>query len=103
MANKSIRLSDGTNWLFPQSATLIPKTRGAGDDLNSLYNDYDSGFYQITTGVTNSPATWCKLIVIGGTGCMQFVVNVGTIFFRMYTGSPLAWSPWRYVSGTLLS
>lgn len=103
MANKIIRLSDGADWLFPQAVGVIPKTLGAGDDLNNLYNDYDSGFYRINSGVANSPQDWCRLIVIGGSGCAQLIITPSNLWYRMYTGSPLAWSSWRYLTGTIQS
>ena len=103
MANKSIRLKDGNDNLYPQSTTLIPRTLTSGDDLNNLYNDYDSGFYRINSGVAHSPQDWCRLIVIGGSGCAQLVITPSTLYYRMYTGSPLAWSSWRSLTGTIVS
>ena len=69
---------------------------GSGDNLNNLTGKSSTGVYYISTGVSNSPVDWATLLVIGGIGTSQIIFNVNTIYMRMYTGSPLAWSAWRY-------
>lgn len=100
MANQVIRMTDGTNNLYPIASKLVPKVLGSGDNLNTLYSLEDSGFYQITTGVANAPVTWCKLIVIGGAGCAQLIIEGNALYYRMYTGNPARWTSWRYLAGT---
>lgn len=73
------------------------RTLGSDDDLNNLNQNYHSGFYFITTGVTNAPETWCRLIVIGGSGCSQIVLCTDHIYVRMQTGNPLNWTGWQRI------
>lgn len=105
MANKSIRLSDGTDTLYPVACNFYPRLLSSGDDLNNLNTVSSSGFYYIQGGVSHSPQDWCALIVIGrdGGGCTQIAVSSVNLFYRQYTGNPLSWSTWRYLTGTNVS
>jgi hypothetical protein len=72
----------------------------AGADLNDYKGIYNSGLYEITNGVANTPQAWTWLIVIGGTGTAQIVVGQNVIYVRCYTGTPLAWTVWRKITLT---
>lgn len=63
-------------------------------DLNDYKGIDAAGFYFISTGVQNTPANWSWLIVIGGSGTTQIVIQTNAIYVRAYTGSPLAWTTW---------
>ena len=71
---------------------------GSGDNLNNLTGNDKAGFYQITTGVTNAPASWSWLLVLSGAGTAQIVFDSTKIYSRVLTGSPLAWTAWKSVT-----
>ena len=104
MANKSIRLSDGTNSLYPIASNMLARSLSSGDDLNTLVSSDNSGFYYIGGGVSHAPQDWCALIVIARMtgGCTQIAISSNNLFYRQYTGSPLAWSSWRVLTGTVV-
>lgn len=105
MANKIIRLGDGTDALYPIASKMLARSLSSGDDLNTLVSSDDSGFYYIGGGVSHAPQDWCALIVIARMtgGCTQIAISASNLYYRQYTGSPLAWTSWRYVTGTIQS
>ena len=78
-----------------QCLTTTPVIITSGKDLN----DYKSnGLYIIQSGVTNAPASWCALLVIGAPtayGVHQLAFSFSAFYVRSYTGSPMAWTNWR--------
>ena len=78
-----------------QCLTTTPGIITSGRDLN----DYKSnGLYIIQSGVTNSPSSWCALLVIGTPttyGVHQIAFSFSAFYVRSYTGSPMAWTNWR--------
>ena len=81
------------NLVFPNHVKALTSS----DDLNDLYNEADSGWYSLGNNVQNAPESWCRMLVIGGSGCSQVVFTATFIYVRMYTGSPLAWLAWRKI------
>lgn len=77
---------------------VFKRSLTTGDDLNSLVGANASGLYQIQSGVSNAPSDWSWLVVTGGTGSSQLVITATRLFFRAYTGTPLAWTAWRKVT-----
>lgn len=76
--------------------------------LSGNLNDYkDNGLYLVGSGITNSAMDWCALIVVGsssgavGAHQMEFAGG-GALCYRSYTGTPLAWTPWRKLTGTIV-
>lgn len=92
MANSKIPFIKGVN--------TVPRLLGSNYDLDDLYNLSDSGFYYISTGVTNSPAEYAGLIVIAyGTGfSAQLVIQFNRMYYRTRMGTPAAWGSWKQVS-----
>lgn len=78
-----------------QCLTTTPGIITSGKDLN----DYKSnGLYIIQSGVTNSPSSWCALLVIGTPttyGVHQIAFSFSAFYVRSYTGSPMSWTNWR--------
>lgn len=72
-------------------------------DLNNYVN---SGLYIMAdkNNIANCPSSWSALLVIGapgGYGCHQLTFASGYgIYYRSLTGSPLAWTAWKHLSGS---
>lgn len=87
------------------AVSTIPKIQAPFQDLSS--GDLDdlkgvdkTGFYYIRTGVAHAPQDWIWCLVIGGIGTVQLCFSQNNIFERAYTGSPLAWTEWKYYTPT---
>lgn len=74
----------------------IPNAVNSLSNVN-LDNYKTTGFYYITTNVTNAPVSWCWCIVVGGVGTAQIIITPGALHVRAYTGSPAAWTQWRHI------
>ena len=79
--------------------TLYRTTLTSGSDLNDIKTIDKAGVYGIASGVANCPVAWSSMIAIPSSGGMhQLVFNVGEVYVRSYTGSPLAWSDWHQLA-----
>lgn len=84
-----------------KSVNDVPQLSGSSIDLDNLINTSDSGLYYIQTGVQNTPATYSALLEIMRNGYGgQLIFTSTKIFFRLRTGNPLEWKPWRQIEGT---
>lgn len=77
---------------------FICHTIVSGEDLDDYNAPQHAGFYRIRNNVTNSPASWCGMIVIAGfyasDGITQIVFSGTKYFIRSRTGNPLEWTAW---------
>ena len=91
-------------WRKVKTGTNLDVTRlPSGSDLNTLIGNEKSGFYYITTGVANVPdnLTYAALLVIANDNVtFQIVSNQQGIWWRAYTGSPIAWRAWKSIGFT---
>lgn len=75
------------------------KLLGSGDDLNNVT---ESGLYYITSGVSNTPASWAGMLVVRGRDdrdWYQLVFRETGVFVRSNSGSPATWKDWLSVAG----
>lgn len=95
IANGGTGGSDLTN---AKRNLFICHTIVSGEDLDNYNEPQHTGFYRIRNNVTNSPASWCGMLVIAGSyasdGITQIVFAGTTIYVRSRTGNPLAWGQW---------
>ena len=92
--------SYGTVWTFNNIATRLNGTYVEGtENLNDYVTVNHTGLYNIGgTAPTNCPDTWCQLMVIAsGSGVCQMLFHESFIAIRRRTGSPLAWTAWKYI------
>lgn len=75
------------------------KALQSGDDLNNYKGPGYTGCYVIVPGVVNSPANYCWVFVIGGTGTQQVAFeDKEGVYIRAYTGAPIAWTAWKKIT-----
>lgn len=84
----------GTSFATARGNLGITHNTLSNVDLNDYKGIDAAGFYYISTGVQNTPASWSWLIIIGGSGTVQIVIQTNAIYVRAYTGNPLAWTTW---------
>lgn len=69
---------------------------GSGDNLDNINTP---GFYEISTGVLNSPIDWCAMIVVPyNVEVYQIAFRRDRCWVRDYTGNPPNWSAWSPMS-----
>lgn len=83
------------------SQFIFLKNVPSGDDLDDYRGEERQGFYYISTGVVNSPTNRAALMVMSkGSFTLQFIIRGFHIYWRDYSGNPLAWGKWRKAENT---
>lgn len=81
------------------SIKLLYASQGA--DVDNIHGTGATGIYYIGAGVPNSPADYSTMFVIsrdGGTGlASQFVEGDNGCYYRLFFGSPPAWTNWHRI------
>lgn len=92
-----------TDFTALSAATVKLKGSLSGVDMNTIQGESAQGIYAIGGSNTNLPtnANWGVLICIYSFGgSHQLAYNANGLWVRSYTGSPKAWTAWKYASLT---
>ena len=88
----------GTDLTNAKRNLFICHTVNSGEDLDDYNAPQHAGFYRIRNNVTNSPASWCGMLVLAGSyasdGITQVIFSGTAIYVRSRTGNPLEWGQW---------